>query len=247
MNPQMGPGLRKAKDLPLWSQGEAGSSFRHPVIVAPMPRVDFYRILGVSREASEDVIKKAYRKLVFEHHPDRNPHSKQAEEKIREINAAYEVIGDAEARRNYDRLNWGDEFAPDVVDVTVLLEEMERKLFDEGRKELFALLVKDVTTIKAELALIRERVVKEQGYDSFKETLVHQRAAEVMPDLVTDEMNGRKTRLVEVATQMMVSQGVVARNDEGGIRSLRSRLDEQFNRGRLHGFASALELFYERR
>jgi molecular chaperone DnaJ len=50
-----------------------------------------------------------------------------------------------------------------------------------------------------------------------------------------------------VATQMMVSQGVVARNDEGGIRSLRSRLDEQFNRGRLHGFASALELFYERR
>jgi molecular chaperone DnaJ len=124
---------------------------------------------------------------------------------------------------------------------------MERKLFDEGRKELFALLVKDVATIKAELALIRDRVVKDQGYDSFKETLVHQRAAEVMPDLVTDEMNGRKTRLVEVATQMMVSQGVVARNDEGGIRSLRSRLDEQFNRGRLHGFASALELFYERR
>jgi molecular chaperone DnaJ len=107
--------------------------------------------------------------------------------------------------------------------------------------------VKDVATIKAELALIRDRVVKDQGYDSFKETLVHQRAAEVMPDLVTDEMNGRKTRLVEVATQMMVSQGVVARNDEGGIRSLRSRLDEQFNRGRLHGFASALELFYERR
>ena len=100
MNPQRGHGLRKAKDLPLWSQGEAGSSFRHPVIVAPMPRVDFYRILGVSREASEDVIKKAYRKLVFEHHPDRNPHSKQAEEKIREINAAYEVIGDAEGRRN---------------------------------------------------------------------------------------------------------------------------------------------------
>ena len=77
-----------------------------------MPRVDFYRILGVSREASDDVIKKAYRKLVFEHHPDRNPNSKEAEEKIREINAAYEVIGDAEARRNYDRLNWGDESHP---------------------------------------------------------------------------------------------------------------------------------------
>jgi molecular chaperone DnaJ len=212
-----------------------------------MPRVDFYRVLGVPREASDDVIKKAYRKLVFEHHPDRNPDSKEAEEKIREINAAYEVIGDAEARRNYDRLNWGDEFAPDVVDVGVLLEEMEKKLFDEGRKEVFALLMKDLQRIKAELALVRERVVKDQGYDSFKESLVHARAAEVMPELTNEDMDGRKKRLVEVATQMMVSQGVVGRNDESGIRSLRARLDEQFRKGRLHGFASALELLYERR
>jgi molecular chaperone DnaJ len=68
-----------------------------------------------------------------------------------------------------------------------------------------------------------------------------------MPELVTEEMEGRKQRLVEVATQMMISQGVVGRNDEGGIRSLRARLDEWFGKGRLHGFASALELFYERR
>ena len=212
-----------------------------------MPRVDFYRILGVSREASDDVIRKAYRKLVFEHHPDRHPNSKEAEDKIREINAAYEVIGDAAARRNYDRLNWGEEFAPDVVDVAVLLEEMEKKLFDEGRKELFAMLMKDVKKIKAELAIIRERVVKDRGYDSFKESFVHARAAEVIPELATEEMEGRKKRLVEVATQMMISQGVVGRNDDGGIRSLRARLDEQFSKGRLHGFASALELFYERR
>jgi len=212
-----------------------------------MPRVDFYRILGVSREASGDVIKKAYRKLVFEHHPDPNPNSKDAEEKIREINAAYEVIGDAESRRNYDRLNWGDEFAPDVVDVGVLLEEMEKKLFDEGRKELFAVLMKDVPRVKTELALIRERVVQDQGYDSFKESVIHARAAEIMTELTTEEMEGRRKRLVEVATQMMVSQGVVGRNDEGGIRSLRARLDEHFKKGRLHGFASALELFYERR
>jgi molecular chaperone DnaJ len=212
-----------------------------------MPRVDFYRVLGVPREASDDVIKKAYRKLVFEHHPDRNPHSKDAEEKIREINAAYEIIGDAEARRNYDRLNWGEEFAPDVVDVAVLLEEMEKKLFDEGRKELFAMLMKDVKKVKAELVIIRERVLQDQGYDSFKESVVHARAAEVVPELTTEEMEGRRRRLVEVATQMMISQGVVGRNDEGGIRSLRARLDEQFRKGRLHGFASALELFYERR
>jgi len=212
-----------------------------------MPRVDFYRVLGVSREASNDVIKKAYRKLVFEHHPDRNPDNTEAEDKIREINAAYEVIGDPESRRSYDRLNWGEVFAPDVVDVSIILEEMEKKLFDEGRKELFAVLIKEVTRVKAELAIIRQRTVKDQGYDSFKEEIIHARAAEVMPELVSDEMDGRKKRLVDVATQMMVSQGVVGRNDEGGIRSLHNRLDEQFRKGRVHGFASALELFYERR
>ena len=212
-----------------------------------MPRVDFYRVLGVSREASNDVIKKAYRKLVFEHHPDRNPDNTEAEDKIREINAAYEVIGDPESRRSYDRLNWGEVFAPDVVDVSIILEEMEKKLFDEGRKELFAVLIKEVARVKAELAIIRQRTVKDQGYDSFKEEIIHARAAEVMPELVSDEMDGRKKRLVDVATQMMVSQGVVGRNDEGGIRSLRNRLDEQFRKGRVHGFASALELFYERR
>lgn len=212
-----------------------------------MPRVDFYRVLGVSREASNDVIKKAYRKLVFEHHPDRNPDNTEAEDKIREINAAYEVIGDPESRRSYDRLNWGEVFAPDVVDVSIILEEMEKKLFDEGRKELFAVLIKEVAQVKAELAIIRQRTVKDQGYDSFKEEIIHARAAEVMPELVSEEMDGRKKRLVDVATQMMVSQGVVGRNDEGGIRSLRNRLDEQFRKGRVHGFASALELFYERR
>ncbi|HLZ33661.1 MAG TPA: DnaJ domain-containing protein [Nitrospira sp.] len=212
-----------------------------------MPRVDFYRVLGVPREASDEIIKKAYRKLVFEHHPDRNPDSKDAEARIREINEAYEIIGDPERRRNYDRLNWGDEFREDVVDVSVILEEMEKKLFDEGRKELFAVMVKDVNRVKAELAVIREQTVAEQGYDSFKEDIIHERAAEVMEEFVTEEMDGRKERLVDVATQMMISQGVVGKNDEGGIRSLRGRLDEQFRKGRLHGFASALELFYERR
>ncbi len=212
-----------------------------------MPRIDYYRVLGVPREASDDAIKKAYRKLVFEHHPDRNPDNQGAEARIREINAAYEIVGDPEARRNYDRLNWGDVVVEDVVDVSVILEEMEKKLFDEGRKELFALLIKDIQRIKAELTEIRVRTVADQGYDSFKESVVHERGKEAVGDFLTDEMESRRSRLVDVAVQMMVSQGVVGRNDEGGVRSLRNRLDEQFRKGRLHGFASALELFYERR
>ncbi|MEY4529186.1 MAG: hypothetical protein RL768_2905 [Nitrospirota bacterium] len=209
--------------------------------------MDYYQVLGVSREASDEEIKKAYRKLVFQHHPDRNPNGKDAEAKIREINAAYEIVGDAEKRRSYDRLYWGDEPRADVVDVSVILHEMEQKLFDEGRKELFALLVKDVKRVKAELAVLRARTVAAQGYDTFKEDLVAERGAEVMDDFLTDEMEARKGRLVEVAAEMMVSQGVVKKNDEGGFRALRGQLEDSFRKGRIHGYASALELFYERR
>jgi molecular chaperone DnaJ len=210
-------------------------------------RVDYYRILGVSREASDETIKKAYRKLVFEHHPDRNPNSQTAEARIREINAAYEIVGDPEKRRSYDRLHWGDETRDDVVDTAVILDEMEKKLFDEGRKELFAVLMKNVRRIKDELAVIRERTVADQGYDSFKETIIHARAAEILEEFITEEMAGRAERLVEVAAQMMISQGVVGKNDEEGVRSLRKGLAAMIRKGRIHGFASALELFYERR
>ncbi len=213
-----------------------------------MARIDFYRVLGVSRDASDDAIKKAYRKLVFKHHPDRNPDSAHAESKIRELNAAYEVIGEPENRRTYDRLNWGEEAARDeATDPAVILDEMEKKLFDEGRKEVFAILMKDVKRIKAELAVIRERTVADQGYDTFKEAIIQERASEVMDELVTAEMEGRKKRLVEVATEMLLSQGVVKQGDEGGIRLLRGQLEDVFRKGRAKGFVAALELFYERR
>jgi molecular chaperone DnaJ len=213
-----------------------------------MARNDFYRVLGVSRDSSDDAIKKAYRKLVFQHHPDRNPDSAQAEAKIRELNAAYEVVGDLEKRRTYDRLTWGDETERDeAADPAVILDEMEKKLFDEGRKEVFAVLMKDVKRIKAELAVIRERTVADQGYDTFKEEIIRERASEVMEELVTAEMEGRKQRLVEVATEMLLSQGVIKRDDKRGVGSLRGQLDETFRKGRAKGFAAALELFYERR
>ncbi|HEY7533726.1 MAG TPA: DnaJ domain-containing protein [Nitrospiraceae bacterium] len=212
-----------------------------------MLRMDYYRVLGVPRGASDDDIKKAYRKLVFQHHPDRNPDNKEAEAKIREINAAYEVVGDPEKRRSYDRLQWGDELRDEVVDPAVILDEMEQRLFDEGRKEVFAILMKDIKRVKAELAIIRERTIAAQGYDSFKEEVIRERGAEIMKDFVVEAMEGRRHRLVEVATEMMVSQGIVKKSDEGGIRSLRGRLEDVFLKGRVKGYEAALELFYERR
>jgi molecular chaperone DnaJ len=64
---------------------------------------DFYETLGVPKNASEDDIKKAYRKLAMKHHPDRNPDSKTAEAKFKEAKEAYEMLSDKEKRDAYDR------------------------------------------------------------------------------------------------------------------------------------------------
>ncbi|MCP9453445.1 MAG: J domain-containing protein [Nitrospira sp.] len=215
-------------------------------IVAAMAWIDYYRILGVSHEASDEDIKKAYRKLVLQYHPDRNPGSREAEETIRRINAAYEIIGNPETRKSYDRLSWGVESHSEAVDLATILQDMERTLVEEGRKELFAVMMQNLARLKEELMVIRKRTVAAQGYDSFVEPIVEARAAEIVGEFMTDAMQGRAERLVNVATQMMVSQGVVSRHDEQGIRRLSHRLETALNKGRLQGIVSALALFYER-
>lgn len=69
---------------------------------------DFYEVLGVSKTATDDEIKKAYRKLAKKYHPDVNPDNKDAEAKFKEINDAYEVLGDAQKRSNYDQFGTAD-------------------------------------------------------------------------------------------------------------------------------------------
>ncbi|MFP3880061.1 MAG: DnaJ domain-containing protein, partial [Dehalococcoidia bacterium] len=63
---------------------------------------DYYKILGVDRNASDKEIKQAYRRLARKHHPDLNPGDKSAEAKFKEINAAYQVLSDSEKRKKYD-------------------------------------------------------------------------------------------------------------------------------------------------
>ena len=80
---------------------------------------DYYEVLGVPRNASEEEIRRAFRKLAFQHHPDRNKET-GAEDKFKEINEAYQVLSDPEKRKKYDQ--FGDQWQH-----ADQIEEMQRR------------------------------------------------------------------------------------------------------------------------
>src|ERR1700742_977389 len=68
-----------------------------------MDFIDYYKVLGVKKDASQDEIRSAYRKLARKHHPDLNPNDKEANKKFQQINEANEVLSDPEKRKKYDQ------------------------------------------------------------------------------------------------------------------------------------------------
>jgi curved DNA-binding protein len=92
---------------------------------------DYYTILGVAKSATVDDIKKAYRKLALKYHPDRNPGSKDAEEKFKNISEAYAVLSDAEKRQEYDNFGsqaFGQRFSQEDIFRNVDLNDILRDL-----------------------------------------------------------------------------------------------------------------------
>lgn len=96
---------------------------------------DYYEVLGVSRDAGEEEIKKAYRKLALQYHPDRNPGNKEAEEKFKEISEAYSVLSDPQKRAQYDQFGhaaFGDTGPfPSGFDFTAGFEDLFSDIFGD--------------------------------------------------------------------------------------------------------------------
>ena len=217
--------------------------------------LDYYATLEVTPQASDEEIKRAYRKLALKYHPDRNQGNKNAEEKIREINAAYEVLGDPETRKSYERLRFGGhgrksdfgEEPTETVNPGVILDAMEKKLWEEGRLEIFRTLMQNLPRVKQELAGIRKATVDKLGYDKFHEETVKMHAEHAISNIVTPEMDERKERLLDVALHMMLSQGVDGRGGQEGMEWVKRQLAAAFQRGRVDGYCEACELLYVRR
>ena len=106
-----------------------------------MSRRDYYEILGVARDAEADVIKKAYRKLAMQYHPDKNPGNKEAEEMFKEAAGAYEVLSDAQKRAAYDRYghdafrNGGGGGFQDTEDIFSHFGDIFGDLFGGGQQQ----------------------------------------------------------------------------------------------------------------
>lgn len=103
---------------------------------------DYYRVLGVDRGASQEEIKRAFRRLALRYHPDHNPAAqKQAEERFKEINEAYQVLSDEGRRRQYDYLISWSEQRPRifVVEDIISRSSASRDILEELLRELAAL------------------------------------------------------------------------------------------------------------
>ena len=98
---------------------------------------DYYSILGLDRDATQEEIKKVYRRLALEYHPDRNPKDKEAEEMFKEIGEAYAVLGDQEKRKMYDRFGpsqFWQRYQPEDIFKTFSFKDLFREFdlrFDE--------------------------------------------------------------------------------------------------------------------
>jgi molecular chaperone DnaJ len=143
---------------------------------------DLYELLGLPREASQDDIRKAHRKLVRRYHPDANPEDPQAEERFKEIQQAYEVLSDPEKRREYDeelrtysrgkpgrprsragRTGEGTTSNADLSDLLSKLKDLLSERNDGRKEDSFQLRGEDIAQVAKTLGVDISRISKLLG------------------------------------------------------------------------------------
>jgi len=129
---------------------------------------DYYAILGVPRDATQEEIKRAYRKLALKYHPDRNPGNKEAEEKFKEISEAYEVLSDPEKRAIYDSYGYsglkssGYRGFEDISDIFKTFSDIFEDFFDFSFEEKFHTRPRNGADLSYEVVLDFEDLFKDK-------------------------------------------------------------------------------------
>src|SRR5438132_14304262 len=109
---------------------------------------DYYKVLGVEQDATSETIKRVYRKLAKEHHPDLHPGDKKAEARFKVVSEAYGVLGDPQAKEEYDRLRFGGHptygVREEPINVEIFVSQAMEKLYEGGHEEIQRYLLRNV-------------------------------------------------------------------------------------------------------
>src|SRR6266568_4694691 len=116
---------------------------------------DYYKVLGVEQDAPAETIKRIYRKLAKEHHPDLHPGDKKAEARFKEVSEAYGVLGDTQAKEEYDRLRFGAHPTYGVkarpVNTEIFVSQAMEKLYEGGHEEIQGHLLRNIPKLREEI------------------------------------------------------------------------------------------------